>query len=202
MAHAIARQRQLNPKDLFDDVHDLARVNPEKLAKDVVTLARKKNSADGMLDAASHATGMLGGTFFALLTTGAVGWWAGKQNAERDAMLAEWESQGNTLASGVRCSPWEVGVKDPTIAFWKIPKLALPPLISAAAWMLLRRRRRKSTKGKRSIAGGGEVFFFMNMILGSGLLLAQSLSNVGYCGIEKQITGGTKTVDITPKTGT
>ncbi len=202
MAHAIARQRQFNPKDLFDDVHDLARVNPEKLAKDVVTLARKKNSGDGMLDAADHATGMLGGTVGAIAVTGLLGLMAGKQNAQRDAMLAEWENQGNTLASSPRCSPWEVGVKDPTVAFWKIPWLAVAPLTAGGLWLLARRRRHKKTKGRRSIAGGFEVFLFQTMVLSGGLLAASSASNMGYCKRADQITSGTKTVSITPKTGT
>lgn len=202
MGTAIERHRQFNPRDLHDDVHDLARVNPAAVANEVIKLARKKNSGDQALDVAQRNTGLFFGTGGAVILTGIMGAIAGSQNAQRDAMLAEWENQGNTTTGGLRCTPWQVGVKDPTIAFWKIPWLAITPVVTAIAWGLTARRRRKHTpKGKKAIIGGGEIFFAMSTVLNGTLALADALSNQSYCKREAEITSGSAQVVLTP-TGT
>ncbi len=85
MGTQLARQRQINPKDVHDDVHDLARVNPEKLAHEVTKLARKKNHADGQLDAADAATSLMLGGLGAIATAGLLALGTGAQPAQRDA---------------------------------------------------------------------------------------------------------------------
>src|SRR6266508_3078539 len=124
MPQAIARRSPTKYIDLADDVRDTARTNPEGLADSVVTLAQKKNAAivrearakNAMKYMSAGATDFFA-TLGALVVTGGVGWLDGKMEATREAMIAEWEAAGNTSAV---CPPWELGVKDPSVAFWKI----------------------------------------------------------------------------------
>lgn len=194
----LARQRQLNPKDFSDDVHDLARVNPAKLAKDVTTLARKKNAADGELDRADASTSLLLGGLGAIATVGAIAVGSGAQRAERDKMIAEWESKGNKDDNSP--SPFEVGVKDPTIAFWKIPWLAIPAALGGIGWLWASSSRRHFAKGKRSIAGAGEVYLGFTGLFSTVLLVAKVASDRGYSKREHLITSGVKRINVTPRT--
>jgi hypothetical protein len=192
----LARQRQLNPKDFHDDVHDLARVNPAKLAKDVTALARKKNAADAELDAADATTSLMLGGVGALATAAMIAVGAGSRNAERDKIIAEWESKGNDLDSGP--TPWEVGVKDPTIAFWKIPWLAIPAAIAGTGYVIANRRRHGAAKGKRSIAGVGEVYLGFTSLFSTVMLIAKIASDRGFIKQAHLLTTGVKKVSITP----
>lgn len=195
MGHQLARQRQINPKDVHDDVHDLARVNPERLAKEVTKLARKKNHADGELDRADAATSLMLGGLGALATAGFLALGTGAQNAQRDALINEWERRGNELDE-VSPTPFERGVKDPTIAFWKVPWLAIPATLSGVAYWWANSARRSEVKGKRSIASGWEIYFGLTSLLSTGLLVHKVVGDRSYTKRAHEIMSGVKRIEL------
>lgn len=195
MGHQLARQRQFNPKDVHDDVHDLARVNPEKLAAEVTKLARKKNHADGQLDQADAITSLTIGGIGAIVTAGALAVATGAQNAQRDALINEWERRGNEIDE-VSPTPFERGVKDPTIAFWKIPWLAIPAALSGVAYVWANGARRAEAKGKRSIAGGWETYFGLTSLASTVLLVHKIVADRSYSKRAHLIMSGVKRVEL------
>lgn len=195
MGTQLARQRQINPKDVHDDIHDLARVNPAELANQVTKIVRKKNQADGELDRADAATSLLFGGLGALATAGVLAIGTGAQTAQRDALIREWELRGNELDE-VSPTPWERGVKDPTIAFWKVPWLALPAIVSAGAYFWANSARHSSAKGKRSIAGAWEAYFGFTTIASTALLVHKVVADRSYSKRAHQIMSGVKRVEL------
>ncbi len=196
---ALARQRAFNPRDMYDDVHDLARVNPAAVAKNVTRLARRKNQSDGELDRAERASVELVGSLGAMAITGLVGHWDGKLEAVRDAMLADWEGAGNARAQDCPV-PWDLeGVADPGSLFgkWWIPKLLIPPVV-AGIGAVLAAVPRKTVNGRMPMPGFIETLMTRTAQFTFTYAIASWARSKGFCQRAQQITNGTYQISITP----
>jgi len=195
----VARQREQNPRDVHDNVYDLARTNPELVAKSVTKLARKKNQSDSQADsmavAAREGMGMLIGVG---ATLGAA-WLDGRVEADRDAMLAEWIGAGNAASDDCPV-PWELeGVKDPATAFLGVPWLALPPLAFGAFYGLARSVRPKTINGRKTIPGFGESAMFYSMVMTLAYGFGTYARGRSFCSRERAISRGEVQISIAPK---
>ncbi len=195
---ALARQRAFNPKDMHDDVYDLARVNPAKLAQNVTRLARRKNQSDGDLDRAERAAVELVGTVGAAAVTMLVGHWDGQIEAVREAMLAQWESAGNDASTNCPV-PWEMeGVADPGTAFWVVPKLLIPPVL-AGVGAILAAVPRKAVGGRMPMPGFIETLLTRTAQFTFVYAVGSWARAKGYCKRAQQIDQGSYTISITPR---
>lgn len=199
---ALARQRAFNPRDMHDDVYDLARVNPAALAKNVTRLARRKNQADGELDSAERTAIELVGMTTGVAVTALNAWWDGRIEAVRDAMLVQWEAQAPTESSGGvsgLCLPWEVpGVPDPGWIMGYIPKLLVIPAVAGVVAILA--APKKSKQGGRAPMPGFIATAAMRSAQFSFAYAVASWARAkGFCQREAQITSGTYQVSITPR---
>jgi hypothetical protein len=89
-------------------------------------------------------------------------------------------------------------VKDPTVAFWIVPKLMLPPLV-AGALAVLASTGRKPRNGRMPLPGIGETALSRIASMTFGYAIGSWARSYGYCAREKQITQGQYTISIAPK---
>lgn len=195
----VARQREQNPRDVYDDVHDLARTNPAALAKNVTRLAKKKNASDGQADQMAKAARETVGVALGTLATVGVAWMDGRFEADRDAMLAEWMAAGNSASDDCPV-PWELeGVKDPATAFMGIPWLAIPPLVSGVIYGAIRSMRPASINGRKTIPGFGESIFYNATVMTLAYGFGTYARGRSFCSRERAISRGDVVISIAPK---
>lgn len=195
----VARQREHNPKDIYDDVHDLARTNPSALAKNVAKLARRKNQSDGQADAMASGARELFGVAIGTGMTVVASMIDGRVEADRDAMLAQWIAEGNAASEDCPV-PWELeGVKDPATAFMGVPWLALPPLVFGGIYGLTKMMRPKVIGGRKTMPGFLETSMFYSSILTLAYGFGTYARGKSYCKRERAIGRGDIQISIAPK---
>ena len=195
----VVRQREHNPRDVYDNVHDLARTNPELVAKSVTKLARKKNQSDSQADAMAVAARETVGVAVGVLATIGVAWLDGRVEADRDAMLAEWIAAGNAATEDCPV-PWELeGVKDPATAFMGVPWLAIPPLVSGALYGIARSVRPKTINGRRTMPGFAESILYNSTIMTLAYGFGTYARGRSFCSRERAISRGDVQISIAPK---
>ncbi len=195
----VARQREQNPRDVYDNVHDLARTNPELVAKSVTKLARKKNQSDSQADSMAVTARESVGMILGIGATIGAAWLDGRVEADRDAMLAEWIAAGNAASDDCPV-PWELeGVKDPATAFMGIPWLAIPPLVAGTLYGITRSVRPKTINGRRTMPGFLESTLFYSTIMTVAYGFGTFARGRSFCSRERAISRGDVQISIAPK---
>jgi hypothetical protein len=195
----VARQREQNPRDVYDDAHDLARTNPSALAKNVAKLARRKNQSDGQADAMAAGARELTGVAVGTLATLGASMIDGRVEADRDAMLAAWIDEGNAASEDCPV-PWELeGVKDPATAFLGVPWLALPPLVFGGLYGLTKMMRPKVVGGRKTMPGFLESMMYYSSLFTLAYGFGTYIRGRSYCTRERAIGRGDVQISITPK---
>ncbi len=192
-------KRRFNPKEYKEDFTDLAKVNPPLAAKAATDLARRKRNQDDALAESDMATKGLMAFMGTTAIMATAGWWNGSMKAKRDALIADWETEG---AVGVGAStaeypdPWDhaAGVSDPC-CWWMVPKLILFPALTGGLAILA-----ASMRPARKAPGGFERTMTMASGATLGLVIANMTAGWSYRRKEKKLM--TTPVLESVKTGT
>jgi hypothetical protein len=187
------RRRSFNAKDHREDVLGLAQDNPELLADTSTRLARRAHNQAIELESADESTKELLAFMGTLLVMPLMGAWAGRMDAERDELLAQWEAEGAGLVATTLVehpAPWDhqMGASDPT-KWWIFPKLAVIPIGFAIASAISHSLRRPGQE-----PSGFERFTTLTAMTSTTYFLARSVAQWARARTEKKFADRTLVV--------
>jgi hypothetical protein len=194
---AMTRRPRFNPTEYKEDFMDLMKVNPKLAADSATKLAKTKRNQDDELHSSDMATKELVAFLGTSLVMAAAGWQSAGWMAKRDALIADWETEGAESVGATITDtpePWdhEQGVKDPT-HWWFIPKLMAYPLGFGALALIS-----ASMRKRYEAPSGFERFATLSAQSTFGLMIAQMVAGWSYKSKEKKLAKLTDLSSVKP----